>query len=155
MYTPDKGFMKKLRGMDKYLDVRWDGVRERWTIWRIVPSLGGSYKRNHLICYVQNDIGGYRPLDDRTIRMLKMADMQVRGADTVLDEIEESNAKLARDKAKKFHDDNEATAREIAPTVRKEMQSDVGAHNLPAEDYDAQLSSVLQRRGMSMEEVLS
>ena len=153
MYIPDRVFEKRLKDYDRKLSVRWVPRRERWGIYRAVPSANRLYERNVLIMLVQNKDNSYRPLDGRTLFHLRSIDNHIRSEREILREIEEHNDKREQAELKSEKEDIEAITRDIAPTVKKEMESETGSRNLPAEDYHAMME---RRYGKEkLEEILS
>lgn len=65
---PDPDFVNKLYRLDRDLVLCFDREMGRWQIWRKDADSG----RLEFIINVINDDGSYRPLDDRTINILKM-----------------------------------------------------------------------------------
>lgn len=142
MYIPDRVFENRLKDYDRKLSVRWMPRKERWGIYRSVPSPNRLYERDVLIMLVQNKDESYRPLDSRTLLHLKRVDNHIRSHREIMREIDEHNEKKAEAQERAVSNDIEAITREIAPQVKKEMEADSGSRNLPQEDYD----SILKKR---------
>lgn len=68
--TPDKIFVRKLKEIDHKLEVVWETPLNLWVIY--YKNAAGE---KHRITEVKNADDSYRPLDDRTINMLKRCDM--------------------------------------------------------------------------------
>lgn len=135
MQTPDWFVVQELQRHDDKLGVRWDRRRERFVVTRIVPNPTNLYDMTVDILVVQNPDQSYRPLDMRTVRMLKASDHHTRGQKVVLNEIEESAAKAQRAKDRSW----ESHGRDFAKMSRKgymKLADDmgVGAANVPKED---------------------
>ena len=81
MRTPDPAFVKKLREVSKRLEVVWTPVLERWVIWWTGTD-GARYR----IYEVGEPNGLYRPLDDRTINMLKRCNLANKISDPMYEE---------------------------------------------------------------------
>ena len=106
MYSPDRGFVKKLKALDQRLSVRWDVHRERWTIYEKIKQKLYCGEFDGVPLYtikdvdmcallVQNEDGSYRPLDDRTMCWLRYNDKQ-RSADILREKIEKFNKQEAQ-----------------------------------------------------------
>lgn len=70
MLTPDSTFVRELKEISPDLSVVWTPVLNRWVIW--YQSSDGTKHRIH---EVKNPDGSFRPLDNRTLTMLKRCDM--------------------------------------------------------------------------------
>lgn len=66
--TPPSDFCKKLYEMDPNLSLNWDPHGERWSVWWVSPDDGGR----HHVMNVMEPSGAYRPLDERTIKIIQM-----------------------------------------------------------------------------------
>lgn len=66
--VPDIEFAKRLAMFDKDLVIAWDRSQKVWQIWRRDPYTA----KVEFIISVVNEDGSYRPLDDRTLAILKM-----------------------------------------------------------------------------------
>jgi DNA-binding transcriptional MerR regulator len=71
--VPCKTFVKDLRRLDPLLELEWDRVLELWCIYYNAPD-GNRFK----LIEVKNEDGSYRPLDERTINLIKMCDWSRR-----------------------------------------------------------------------------
>ena len=131
---PDWAFRKELKRLDSKLDVEWDTRRQRWKIVRETASPGNLYNYKVDVMTVANPDGSYRPLDQRTIRMLRQADMQTRGANTVLDEIMDEQTRVQESAERDERREEEALIEdEILPRAKRDAES-LGALNIPKED---------------------
>lgn len=137
MYIADWGFVKELKRHDSKLDVAWNSSKKRWNITRKIPAPGKLYDVDTHIYTVQNDDGSFRPLDPRTLRLLKQSDHHQRGAKTVIDEmmheqtaLEEANEKFVREE-EEYH-----VKHELLPAAAKDADN-MGATNIPKEDAAA------------------
>jgi len=73
---PDKNFVKQLHVISKDLSVKWERTLERWVIDYKNPS--GQIIR---ILEVKNPDSSYRPLDERTLEVLRLSDMSAKVKD--------------------------------------------------------------------------
>jgi len=87
--TPDKGFRRQLKTLDKELDVVWDWGCEKWEIWKI-PKNGPAY----MVSRVQTQGKDYRELGQDVLINLQMH-LQI-GPEKILDYLEEHNNQLRR-----------------------------------------------------------
>ena len=132
MYIPDRVFVKRLQGYDDKLSVKWMSRRQRWGIYRTVQ------RGDVLVHVVQNADHSFRPLDERTIRHLKINDMQ-RMSQLALNkhihDLEEASLKAQEAKARAYKDEVTAISEDIAPSVMREAEEGaVGSRNTPQED---------------------
>ncbi len=86
----------------------------------------------------QNADHSFRPLDERTIRHLKINDMQ-RMSQLALNkhihDMEEASLKAQEAKARAYKDEVTAISEDIAPSVMREAEEGaVGSRNTPQED---------------------
>lgn len=132
MYTPDRVFIKRLCAYDDRLSVQWMSRRQRWGIYRRIQ------RGVALVHVVQNANLSYRPLDERTLRHLRMNDLQRMSQITRnkhITEMEEASVRTQEAKSKAYKDDVVAISEEIAPAVMREAEEgDVGSRNTPQED---------------------
>jgi hypothetical protein len=137
MYIADWGFVKELRRHDDKLGVSWNSVKKRWNITRKVPAPSNLYDVDAHIYTVQNDDGTYRPLDARTLRLLKQSDHHQRGANTVINEMMREQ-EMAEEASEKFIREEEEyhVKHELLPAAKKDAE-DFGAINVPKEDAAA------------------
>jgi hypothetical protein len=146
MYIPDHTIVRRLRSYDDKLSVRWIPRRERWGIYRSVPSHNNLYDRQVLVKIVANDDKSYRPLDERIITHMMAHDMQrlsQASFNAYYDEIEKSEQRARERERRAFLDDTEQITKEIAPQAIKEMEEDslMGTRNIPKEDARAMITS--------------
>jgi hypothetical protein len=132
MYIPDRVFVKRLQGYDDKLSVKWMSRRQRWGIYRTVQ------RGDILVHVVQNEDHSFRPLDERTIRHLKINDMQ-RMSQLALNKhihnMEEASIRTQEAKVKAYKDEVTAISEDIAPSVMREAEEgDIGSRNTPQED---------------------
>lgn len=96
---PEESFIKKLKLLDKNLDVAFNRVTGFWEIYRL------SEKGWQWILQVENDNGTYRPLDNRTLKKLWEMDVIARWGS--IDNFEKQwDAKHAKWKSDKDKTDN-------------------------------------------------
>lgn len=69
IHSPDIGFVRELHRLDPHLYVTWNKSKERW----IIVERGYQTGLDHIVMKVEDEGGGYRPLDSRTITLLKAA----------------------------------------------------------------------------------
>jgi len=81
LYTPDRGFVRRMKAMDSQLTARWNRGIERWQIFRVVrrskPVCGNismMYDSPLHVLTVRGDDGSFMPLDFRTITRLHEID---------------------------------------------------------------------------------
>ena len=136
MYTPDWHFVKRLKAYDDKLSARWMFRKERWGIYRNIPSPGNLYNKDVLVHVVQGAEGNYLPLDDRVLVILSMADHHRRGRDTVIREM--------IDKTQRYQDKLDKDRRnEMADVIADTIPSggfesnDIGGINVPKEDLQS------------------
>jgi hypothetical protein len=136
MYTPDWHFVKRLKAYDDKLSARWMFRKERWGIYRNIPSPGNLYNKDVLVHVVQGAEGNYLPLDDRVLVILAMADHHRRGRDTVIREM--------IDKTQRYQDKLDKDRRnEMADVIADTIPSggfesnDIGSINMPKEDLQS------------------
>ena len=136
MYTPDWHFVKRLKAYDDKLSARWMFRKERWGIYRNIPSPGNLYNKDVLVHVVQGAEGNYLPLDDRVLSTLAMADHHRRGRDTVIREM--------IDKTQRYQDKLDKDRRnEMADVIADTIPSggfesnDIGSINVPKEDLQS------------------
>jgi hypothetical protein len=136
MYTPDWHFVKRLKAYDDKLSARWMFRKERWGIYRNIPSPGNLYNKDVLVHVVQGAEGNYLPLDDRVLVILSMADHHRRGRDTVIREM--------IDKTQRYQDKLDKDRRnEMADVIADTIPSggfesnDIGSINMPKEDLQS------------------
>jgi|TARA_B100001250_G_scaffold34353_1_gene27790 anion-transporting ArsA/GET3 family ATPase len=144
MYIPDWSIVKRIQDYDKGLSVKWIDRKERWGIYKKIPSENGLYDKDVLVMVVRNSDDSYRPLDDRALERLRAADQHRLSRINQLHEmreIEEHNEKLTEKRHKETQSEIEDITKDIAPTVRKEMEADVGTRNIPKEDIREDLVS--------------
>ena len=123
MYTPDRGFVKKLKALNKRLIVRWESRIERWVVYEKIKQkvFCGEYDGIPLftvkdidsyVMIVDNEDRSYRPLDNRTIMWLKYNDLH-RSPDVAREKLEKFDK---QDKAveKQGMDKAKETAEEFA-----------------------------------------
>ena len=136
MYIADRIFVQRLRSYDAQLSVRRMPSKERWGIYRTVRPKGAVNNRSVLVHIVQNHDLSYRPLDERTLRHLKINDMHrmsVLSRNKHIQMMEEASLEHQKSLAKSYKDDVQAISEEIAPQVAAEAE-DVGSRNTPQED---------------------
>lgn len=68
--TPDRGFVKQLKMLDKEFEVVWDWGKEKWEIWRIPKD--GSLPLH--MCTVETKGKGYRELGADVLMKLREGD---------------------------------------------------------------------------------
>ena len=74
--TPDRSIVKRLRDYDPGLNVEWDRIQEKWIV--TGPNLRQFGKRERVMT-VQNEDRSYRPLDDRIVTLIILADSERHG----------------------------------------------------------------------------
>ena len=94
--TPDKGFTKQLKKLDKDLEVMWDWGSEVWEIWCFPTDGRGDY----LVTRVMGKGKSYRELGQDVLLNIQMH-MSI-GPENILDYLDEHNNQLERRKAKDF-----------------------------------------------------
>jgi len=136
MYTPDWHFVKRLKAYDDKLSARWMFRKERWGIYRNIPSPGNLYNKDVLVHVVQGAEGTYLPLDGRVLSTLAMADHHRRGRDTVIREM--------IDKTQRYQETLDKDRRnEMADVIADTIPSggfesnDIGSINVPKEDLQS------------------
>ena len=136
MYTADRVFTQRLCSYDAQLSVRWILSKERWGIYRTVRPKGAVNSRSVLVHIVQNPDLSFRPLDERTMRHLKVNDMHRMSAlsrSKHITMMEEASLEHQKAMSKSYKDEVQAISEEIAPQVAAEAE-DVGGRNTPQED---------------------
>jgi len=101
-----------------------------------------AYQREVVIHTVQNEDGSFRPLDQRTLALLQMADTWQRGVNATLDNIERENEKMVAEEERDFERDCRDMVRERLPYLRREVDNVCGALNIPREDLMRQIPTV-------------
>ena len=142
MYIPDRTIERRLKAYDNKLSVKWIPRKERWGIYRDVPSENGLYDRQVLVKLVRNADDSYRPLDVRVIKELREADNHRLSRMNYLHkmrELEEANEKRTAQIERDSLNEIEDISKDIAPTASREMADDVGSRNIPKEDVVADL----------------
>ena len=107
--TPDRGFTKQLKALDPTLEVLWDWIGERWSIW-CFPKEDG--KDPYHILTVGGFGKSYRELGQDILLQLQECIHFQLNPDKLLDYIEEHNNQIRRRKAKDFSAKVQAMARE-------------------------------------------
>tara|TARA_R110000751_G_scaffold111614_1_gene210016 strand:- start:179 stop:637 length:459 start_codon:yes stop_codon:yes gene_type:complete len=134
---PDWGFRKELKRLDPKLDVKWDTGRGKWKIVRETAAPGNLYNYEVDVMTVCTNKGEYQSLDMRTIRLLRMYDTHTRGADTVIDEMMETQVRDEQQLEKAEASDMESiVSQELMPSAAKDASS-LNAMNIPKEDVAA------------------
>jgi|19_taG_2_1085344.scaffolds.fasta_scaffold58982_2 hypothetical protein len=145
MYIPDWGFVKRLKAYDDKLSVKWIScdpsgqLRNRWAIFRQQPAPCGLYDLQWLVMWVMGPGGTFRGLDERAIRILKMADTHRRGVDVIMDEADKANAALEDRETASYRSDMKEYAKETRHLLAAQAEEDFGAQNVPQEDVDQML----------------
>lgn len=104
--------MRKLKEISQHLSVEWNRALALWVIWYQNPEDGRKYR----IYEVKNEDDSYRPLDDRTIHLLRQSDTHRMDEDPIrrVDRMLEA-AKMARSKAiHKIREEKKYRARQQA-----------------------------------------
>ena len=139
MYIPDSGFMKRLKKFDDKLNVRWKDSAKRWMITRYCPRPGNCYEVELEIMQVTGVNGSYAPLDQRVFDTLKRYDNHTRGAEAVLDDMQNTQDKTIGEKLKdEDRDFNDMLRYELAPRAEK-IADDLNASNMPKEDLNEEM----------------
>tara|TARA_B100000749_G_scaffold278625_1_gene269684 strand:- start:339 stop:812 length:474 start_codon:yes stop_codon:yes gene_type:complete len=135
MYIPDWHFVKRLKAYDDKLSARWIPRKERWGIYRNIPSPGNLYNKDVLVHVVQGAENSYLPLDERVLVILAMGDHHRRGRDTVIREMIDKTQRYQETLDK---DNRNDMADIIADTIPSGgFDSDAGARNIPKEDMQS------------------
>ena len=135
MYIPDWHFVKRLKAYDDKLSARWISRKERWGIYRNIPSPGNLYNKDVLVHVVQGAENSYLPLDERVLVILVMGDHHRRGRDTVIREMIDKTQRYQETLDK---DNRNDMADVIADTIPSGgFESDAGARNIPKEDMQS------------------
>ena len=135
MYIPDWHFVKRLKAYDDKLSARWISRKERWGIYRNIPSPGNLYNKDVLVHVVQGAESNYLPLDERVLVILAMGDHHRRGRDTVIREMIDKTQRYQETLDK---DNRNDMADVIADTIPSGgFESDAGARNIPKEDMQS------------------
>tara|TARA_R110002020_G_scaffold3771_6_gene16738 strand:+ start:1095 stop:1568 length:474 start_codon:yes stop_codon:yes gene_type:complete len=135
MYIPDWHFVKRLKAYDDKLSARWIPRKERWGIYRNVPSPGNLYNKDVLVHVVQGAENSYLPLDERVLVILAMGDHHRRGRDTVIREMIDKTQRYQEILDK---DNRNDMADVIADTIPSGgFESNAGARNIPKEDMQS------------------
>lgn len=66
----DASFLKEMKTISRKLFIQWETGLDRWVIW-----YHGDDGVDYRIWEVKNEDGSYRPLDNRTLDLLRRADM--------------------------------------------------------------------------------
>ena len=135
MYIPDWHFVKRLRAYDDKLSARWMPRKERWGIYRNIPSPGNLYNKDVLIHIVEGPEKEFLPLDERILRILAMADHHRRGQETVIREMMEKAQKEQQIADKDRRNDMEALIGDTIPVGG--FDDDFGSRNVPKEDIQS------------------
>ena len=136
MYTAARVFTQRLCSYDAQLSVRWIPSKERWGIYRTVRPKGAINYRSVLVHVVQNADLSYRPLDERTLRHLRINDMHrmsTLSRNKHITMMEEASLEHQRALSKSYKEEVRAISEEIAPQVAAEAE-DVGSRHTPQED---------------------
>lgn len=95
---PPPDFCKKLYELDPNLSLNWDPSHEVWSVWCKNPDNGGF---EHVMNVVEPD-GSYRPLDDRSLKIIKMNRYYAQRPEELekilVDSIEEENERAEQRK---------------------------------------------------------
>lgn len=94
----DAGFLKDLKTISRKLFIKWETGLDRWVIW-----YHGDDGADYRIWEVCNEDGSYRPLDGRTLDLLRRADMSKQVKDPAYIASEQYNKRkeyIAEQKAK-------------------------------------------------------
>jgi hypothetical protein len=107
--SPDRSIVRRLKEHDKHLDVVWSLRRQRWVV--TVRNLRRHEKRE-IVMVVQNDDRSYRPLDERVIVNIKLADAfrydDIHHFKKIMDEGERAvDKRMAKELTDAFRDRNE------------------------------------------------
>lgn len=98
-YSPDWAILARVRAVDPLLDIVWDGLQCVWKVWRKSP-------RGEVVVYtICESDSTYRPLDDRVVTDLRMADAHARNQIQRARELE-AKATWARNSKRRTLDDN-------------------------------------------------
>lgn len=71
-----RAFLEELKSISSRLFIKWEYGLDRWVIW-----YHGRDGQDYRIWEVVNEDGSYRPLDDRTLNLMRMADMSKQVGD--------------------------------------------------------------------------
>jgi hypothetical protein len=112
--------------------VRWNRSLSRFQILSQAHRFG--YQRTVVLHTVQEPDGDFRPLDERTMVILRKADTHVRGVKQTMREMEEENVAAADAKDQSFRNDVEAISKESRKSIKREVDNAIGAINVPKED---------------------
>lgn len=99
--------------------------------------MGHLYEQPVQIMVIQNEDRSYRPLDQRTLEILRASDHWNRGQKKVLNEIEQSQIRTQHAIRVAERQETEDLVRDITP--RGGFEDPWGAVNLPKEDMPIQV----------------
>ena len=136
MYIPDWHFVKRQRAYADKLSARWIPRKERWGIYRNIPSPGNLYSKDVLVHVVEGPGKGFLPLDERVLRVLAMADHHRRGQQTVIREMMEDAQKKQLSADKDRRNEMDALIEDTIPAGGFEGD-DFGSRNVPKEDVQS------------------
>lgn len=106
--TPDRGFVRQLKMLNKDFEVVWDWASEKWEIW----SLSKSRKPYHILT-VEGKGKNYRELGtDILLNLRKGIYWQSLSAKQICDYLDEMDNQERRRKAKDFQNKIESIANE-------------------------------------------
>jgi len=106
--------------------------KQRWLICRLQNKLNRP-ERMTIVMTVEGPGHTYRPLDDRTLDMLKACDHHRRGAKAVVEEMIEKQRKGEELAHKQARDQIEDIARDVTP-IGGYVDETMGSRNVPKED---------------------
>jgi len=101
-YRPDPAFVRELRRYDRRLGVRWcvfvNGRGEQFRRWHIYYANPNGREDNVLTVEEprepDQDIGAFRPLDSRALRMIRLRDFAHRRPQDFIRELEDIETRL-------------------------------------------------------------
>jgi hypothetical protein len=135
MYIPDWHFVKRLKAYDDKLSARWIPRKERWGIYRNIPSPGNLYNKDVLVHVVEGPGKEYLPLDRRTLNTLSIGDHHRRGTETVLREMIENTQRQYETLDRDNRNEMESLVSDTIPAGG--FGDDFGSTNVPKEDIQS------------------
>lgn len=136
MYIPDWHFVERLKAYDDKLSARWIPRKERWGIYRNIPSPGNLYNKDVLVHVVQGADSGFLPLDSRVLVTLAMGDHHRRGRDTVIREMIDKTQRYQDSLDKDRRNDMADVIADTIPSGGFDIDN-VGTRNVPKEDIQS------------------
>ena len=103
MYKPDRKILAELKRYDKNLNAEWDTFKQRW----VLPC------NNLPIMVVQNDDRSFRPLDERVLTQVRIADAyRYKDTTALIKEIYQHNHRITAKERERMSDYVQQVAKE-------------------------------------------